>query len=393
MSPADEPRPSRLSGLACPACETQIDDGAAATCPDCAGPLFCRYDLEGLESAAGPGQGLARWSALLPVQDTARLEDPGFAPAQLLPLPQLAAELGLPELTLLRSSGHPSGSGSSRGFAVSAAAHAERGAESLTLASAGPSAAPLAAAARRQGLSCRVAIPSGSTPLFRLESRLLKARVVAVLGDRGVAGEWVDSHPGSETDRNVSAFAEPYRLEGAKTLAFEIFERCSPLPELIVVPTGSGLDLLGLAKGFDELRGAGLLEGPGPRFVAAQVEGCAPIVRALGDGAEEVAPWGETQRTLAESLRDPSPAGGRLVVKTLRDSGGAAQAASEGELVAALRLAAKLDGVLPGPDGAVGLAALTGLLAVPGFSAERVLCLDPNAVWRSPESLEAAGTG
>jgi threonine synthase len=393
MSPAEEPRPSRLSGLACPACEARFEDGATLRCPDCGGPLSCRYELEGLESAAGPGEGLLRWSALLPVRDAARLRDAGDRPAQALDLPGLAAELELSELTLLRTSGHPSGSGSSRGFSVVAASLNKRGAGSLTLASAGPTAAPLATAAKRQGLSCRVAIPSGSTPLFRLESRLLKARVVAVLGDRGVAGDWVRAHPGDERDRDVSAFAEPYRLEGAKTLAFEIAELEGALPDTIVVPTGSGLDLVALAKGFEELRAAGFLDAPTPRLVAAQVEGCAPLVRALDEQAEEVTPWGETQRTLAESLRDPAPAGGLLALKVLRETEGAAQAVSEGELVDALRRTARLDGILPGPEGAVGLAALTALCALPEVPAERVLCLDPNAIWRSPECLEAAGTG
>jgi len=393
MSPAEEPLPSRLSGLACHACDEQFEDGTTTSCPTCSGPLLCRYDLDGLESAAGPDEGLHRWSALLPVRAPERLLDPGGGPPQFLPLSLLAADLGLEELSLLRSAGHPSGSGSAKGFAVAAAAHAERGAESLTLASAGPTGAAFSAAAKRQGLSCRVALPSGATPVFRLESRLLKARVVAVLGDRRVAGEWVKSHPGGETDRDVSAFEEPYRLEGSKTLAFEIAEHFSVLPDAIVVPTGSGLDLVGLGKGFEELRQAGLLEAATPQLVAAQVEGCAPIVRALAEGAEDATPWGETQRTLAESVRDPSPTGGRLVLAALRETGGAAQAVSEGELVEALRTAARLDAVLPGPEGAVGLAALTALVALPAFAAKRVLCLDPNALWRSPESLEAAGTG
>ena len=393
MSPAAAPQPSRLSGLACPSCDGRFEDGRHATCPDCEGPLFCHYELDGLENAGGPGPGLQRWSALLPVQDPERLAPTGDAAVEFLSLPGLAAELGLEDLSLLRSSGHVSGSGSSRGFAVAAAAHAERGAESLSLASAGPTAAPLAIAAKNQGLSCRAVLPTGATPLFRLECRLLKARVIAVLGDRQVAGEWVAAHPGGETDRDVSAFREPYRLEGAKTLAFEIADRFPELPEAIVVPTGSCLDLVGLAKGFEELRAAGLLEAATPRLVAAQVEGCAPIVRAFADSAEEIAPWGETRRTLAESLRDPSPAGARLGLEALRETRGSARAVTEGELIDALRRAGRLDAVLPSPEGAVALAALVALRSEPALEASRVLCLDPNAIWRSPESLEAAGTG
>jgi len=393
MSPAEEPQASRLSGLVCPSCEARCEDDRLTACPDCGSPLFCRYELEGLESAGGPGSGLQRWSALLPVREPKRLESAGGSPSEFLGLPRLAAELGLEDLTLLRSSGQVSGSGSTRGFAVAAAAHAERGAQSLSVASSGPTAAPLVAAAQGQGLSSRVALPTGATPLFRLECRLLKARVIAVLGDRRVAGEWVATHPGGETDRDVSAFQEPFRIEGSKTLAFEIAERCPELPDTIVVPTGSGLDLVGLAKGFEELRAAGLLETATPRLIAAQVEGCAPIVRALAEAADEVAPWGTTQRTLAESLRDPSPAGGPLVLKALRSTDGCAQAVTEGDLVDAIRRTGRLDGLLPGPEGAVALAAVVALRSEPTLDASRVLCLDPNALWRSPESLEAAGTG
>ena len=144
-----------------------------------------------------------------------------------------------------------------------------------------------------------------------------------------MAGGWTREHPGGEKDAEVSAFCEPYRLEGVKTLAFEIAERCTPLPDALVVPTGSGLALAALAKGFSELSEAGLLDGEAPRLIAAQVEGCAPIARAFAAGADRVEPWGETHRTLAEPT-PPNSDGRRVavpVVKSTRSTGPAVDSA------------------------------------------------------------------
>jgi threonine synthase len=328
------------------------------------------------------------------VRDAERRLSIGEAPAVFTGLPRLAKDLGLAELSLLRDAANPLGSAAARGFAVAVAAHAERGAASLSLASAGPSAAPLAAFARRHGLPCRVAIPSGASPGFRLESRLLKARVIAVLGDRGTATDWVRDHPGGELDRDLSAFSEPFRLEGAKTLALETWERHGEdLPGVVVVPTGSGLALAGLAKGFDELRAAGCLHASSPRLVAAQAEGCAPIARAMAEGSEDATPWKSSRRTLAEALRDPRPAGARVVLRALRATGGEACTVAEAELVEAVRRVARLDGVLVGPEAAVALAAVARLREAGQLADSRVLCLDPTALRRSPETLEAAGAG
>lgn len=397
MPTSPSPVESRWLGLECLLCSAPADEGATGPCPSCSGPLASRYEAAGFEPPPPAGRseaGVFRWAGLLPVREPARRLGLGEADASFVGLPELARGLGLGGLELIRDAANPLGASSARGFAVAAAAWAERGAGSLTLASAGPSAGPFAAAAKRHGLPCRVALPSGASPGFRLEARLLKARVVAVLGDRGKAADWVEGHPGDDSDRVLSAFAEPFRLDGVKTLAFELWERHgSALPEVLVVPTGSGLALAALHRGFAELRAAGLLEGPEPRLIAAQVEACAPLVRALGEEAEDVAPWADSHRTLAESLRDPAPRGGRAALAALRAKGGAAAAVSEGALVDALRNAARHDGVLVGPEGAAALAAVAQLRAGGDLEGARVACLDPQALWRCPEALEAAGTG
>lgn len=335
-----------------------------------------------------------RWSALLPVRDEARMLSLGEGDTPVVGLPHLARTWGLRELWLKDEGQAPQGSFKARGLSVAVAAHAERGATAVTLPSAGNAASAASAYARRHGLACRVVLPSAATPTFRQEARLLGARVIAVSGDIGVAGAWVREHAGPEGDHVVATFREPFRLEGKKTLAFEIRERFGEdLPDAIVFPTGGGVGVVAMAKGFAELREAGLLRAPTPRMICAQVETCAPVVAAFEAGAATVAPWEQTRRTLAEGLRVPKLAGGALLLRALRESGGAARAVSEPRIIETLRAVASSDGVLVGAEGAVALAALQDLCADGTLRGMRVLAFNTAALSRSPETMQAASVG
>lgn len=385
---------SCLAALHCPRCDQAEPAEGHGTCRRCGAALRCRYDAERVADPPVPGRGLERWASLLPLADAESAFALGVRSIRPVELPALARELGLERLVVQREGLQPTGSTADRGLAVAVAAQVERAAASFTMGCAGPDAAALAAHARLHGRPCRVALPSGAAPTYRLEARLLGARVVAVLGDATAADAWVAGHPGGAQDRVVSAFAEPFRLEGAKTLAYDLWEALRPdLPDTLVVPCGTGLTLLGLSEGFRQLAAVGWHEAPPPRLVAAQVDACAPLASAVRRGLDEPAPWPEPHRTLAESLRVASPSAGAAVLAAIRESGGTSISVSEAALLDALRDAARADGVLLGPEGATALAALAGGLGDgrPLEGARQVLIVDTVSLHRSPEALEAAG--
>ena len=398
MSQAAPVPASRLLGMTCSACAAEAPAEAVGACPACSAPLRCRYDLRGLEAfpAAGPrwGSGVFRWGALLPVRDERRRLSLGEGDTPVTPLPRLAADLGLATLWVKDEGQSPQGSFKARGLAVAVAAHAERGAKSVTLPTAGNAGAAAAAYARRHGLGCRVVLPGAATSTYRTEARLCGARIIGVNGDLGVAGAWVAEHPGPEGDHLLATFREPFRVEGKKTMGFELWEAFGEaLPDAVVYPTGGGVGIVAMHAAFAQLRQAGLLAAAGPRFVAAQVESCSPVVRAFESGADAVAPWETTRRTLAEGLRVPKLAGGRLVLQALRESGGTAVAVPEPKLVEAIRRCAELDGVLLGAEGGVALAGLQSLRARAELAGARVLIFNTGSIYKSPETLQAAGAG
>jgi threonine synthase len=328
------------------------------------------------------------------VRDAARRLSLGEGDTPCIPLPRLAAELGLATLHAKDEGRQPAGSFKARGLAVALAAHAERGARSVTLPSAGNAAAAAAAYARVHGLACRVVLPTAATPTYRLEARLCGARVLAVSGDLGAAADWVRDHPGGEGDHVIATFREPFRLEGKKTMGLELWETFGEeLPDAVIFPTGGGVGLVAIAKALDELREAGLLRAASPRLVAAQVDSCAPIVRAFEAGASAVDPWDATRRTLAEGLRVPRVGGGRLVLRALRETGGTAIAIEEPALIEAIRRAAGADGVLLSAEGGVALAALVALRARGDLEGARVVFFNTASPYKVPETLQAAGTG
>ena len=395
--PAPVPE-SRLVGLTCSACAAEAPFESFGACPACSAPLLCRYDLAGLgdfpAAGARSGAGVFRWSALLPVAQPARRLSMGEGDTPVLSMPKLAAELGLNELWVKDEGQSPQGSFKARGLSVGVAAHAERGAVSITLPTAGNAGAAAAAYAARHGLGCRVVLPGAATSTYRTEARLCGARVIAVAGDLGVAGAWVAEHPGGEADHVLSTFREPFRVEGKKTMGFELWETFGEaLPDAIVYPTGGGVGLVAMHRAFAQLREAGLLRAPTPRLVAAQVESCAPVVRALESGADAVEPWETTRRTLAEGLRVPKLAGGGLVLRALRETSGAAIAVPEPRLVEAIRLGARLDGFLLGAEGGVALAGLQALRSRGELEGARVLIFNTGSIYKSPETLQAAGAG
>jgi threonine synthase len=367
MSTAPSPFNPHLTTLHCPACDTRCDlTRPRSVCPACGQPLVATYDLAAIrgqvprDTLSRFGSDLWRYRAVLPFAPDFAAVRLGEGGTPLVPCPRAATALGIRELWLKDESGNPTQSFKARGLALAvngALAFERRG---IALPSAGNAGSAAAAYAAAAGLKCRVAVPEETPEAFALELQAFGAEVKRVPGTIADAGralaEWA---PASEW-WNVSTFKEPFRLEGKKTLGYEIAEQLGwTLQDVILYPTGGGTGLVGMARAFAELRELGWVIGRTPRLVAVQMRGCAPIVRAFENGADHAEPWPDAW-TRASGLRVPSPFADRLILAALRESNGLGVAVGEEEMMdGMLDLAA--EGCFACPEGGAVMAALRQL--------------------------------
>ena len=236
----------------------------------------------------------------------------------------------------------------------------ELGATGVQLASAGNAALAMAAYAAAAGLACRVAVPLDAPSTVVERCRLHGAEVIVAGKNLAEAGKELAARPGDFWE--LSTLKEPYRAEGKKTMGLELVEQFGwSLPEWLVYPTGGGTGIVGMQKAFDELEALGLLSGRRPRFVAVQMNGCAPIVRAFESGESEAPPW-ESPETSVWGLRVPKAIGDFLILRSLRESGGTAVSVAEEEVCLEQARLAHEAGLTVGPEGAAAMLALRMLV-------------------------------
>jgi threonine synthase len=237
----------------------------------------------------------------------------------------------------------------------------ELGVEAVSIPSAGNAAGAMSAYAALAGMEAHVFMPQDVPPVFVAECRTLGAEVTLVDGlitDCGrIAAEML-----AECNRfDVSTLKEPYRLEGKKTMGYELAEQMGwSLPDVIIYPTGGGTGLIGMWKAFDEMKRLGWIGPDLPRMVTVQSEGCAPMVRAFHEGDEFARPW-EGAQTIADGLRVPGAVGDFLILRALRESGGTAVAVSDKEMIEAAREMGRTQGIFACPEGAATLVAFRRL--------------------------------
>jgi threonine synthase len=284
----------------------------------------------------------------------------GFTP--LIHARRLGKKLGLPNLYLKDESRNPTGSFKARGLAVATSMARELSIQKLAMPSAGNAGGALAAYAAQAGLEAAIYMPRETPAANRQECALLGAKVVLVPGsikecgremrEQLKDGEWFD----------VSTLREPYRLEGKKTMAYEVVEQLGGrVPGAMIYPTGGGTGLIGMWKAFAEMEELGWTGGHRPRMFTVQAQGCAPIVRAFAKGSDRAEEW-EGPQTIASGLRVPSAIGDFMMLRALRESRGAALAVSDSDMLVAMRELAATEGVLTSPEGGATLAALRKLL-------------------------------
>ncbi len=307
-------------------------------CP-CGAPLLARYDLSAArawrrESLVGRVPTMWRYRELMPLFDG---EEPvtlgeGFTP--LVHATRLGARLGLPRLYVKDESLNPTNSFKARGQSAAVTRARALGAAVLSVPSAGNAANAMAAYAACAGIPAKVFMPKDVKVPFIRECELYGAEITLVDGLITDAGRVAAERGGPLGWYDVSTLKEPYRIEGKKTMGYELAEQMEwRLPDWIIYPTGGGTGMVGMWKAFEEMEAIGWLPaGRRPRMVTVQAEGCAPIVRAFEQGTPKAAPW-ENAATVADGLRVPRAVGDFLILRAIRESGGTAVAVSDRAMV------------------------------------------------------------
>jgi threonine synthase len=324
-------------------------------------PLLVRYDLEAAkrtmtrESLASRPAGMWKWRELLPFDgEPVSLGEPE---TPMVPLPKTAAREGASELLVKDEGRLPTGSFKARGLGMAVTMAKQFGIERVAMPTNGNAGAALAAYGARAGMESIIICPAETPEINVTETAAYGARVYVADGQIDECGALVGKGAAEGLWFDFSTLKEPYRIEGKKTMGFELAEQLGwELPDAIFYPTGGGTGLIGMWKGFDELEAVGLIGSKRPRMYAVQAQGCAPMVRAFENGDEFAERW-EHAATVATGIRVPKAVGDFLILRAVRESGGAAIAVSEEAILQAVEDAARDDGFLLCPEGGAVLAA------------------------------------
>lgn len=353
--------------LHCSVCAYTQPDGSklASLCPDCGQPLMVRYAAAVPRSAITGEASLWRYRTALPFAsgETAVTLGEGMTP--LIELPHLAHDVGVRRLWVKDEGVNPTASFKARGLMMAVTRANALRLPGVCVPTAGNAGIALAAYAAAAQMPCRIFAPETTPPPILGSIRAFGAQLELVQGHIGDAGKATMAFAKESGFFNVATVREPYRVEGMKTMGYEVAEQLGwRLPDAIVYPTGGGEGTIGIWKAMAEMLEWGWLpeETKKPRMIIAQADGCAPLVRAFRDGAEKATPW-ENPTTHASGLRVPGPLGDRLTLRTLRESAGDAEAVTEERIRYGTFLLASKSGIDAAPEGGAALEATRQLVA------------------------------
>lgn len=358
-------------------------------------PLLARYDLEAAAAAVkkedlqGRRIDMWRYFEVMPVGEESQVVSLGEGYTPLHRAERLGAWAGFERLYIKDESANPTGSFKARGLAAAVNAARQRGVEKLAIPTAGNAGGAMSAYAAAAGMQAFVFMPKDTPQAFVIECQAFGAQVELVDGLINDCGKIVAERKEAEGWFDVSTLKEPYRVEGKKTMGYELAEAFAwDLPEVILYPTGGGTGLVGMWKAFDEMEQMGWIGNKRPRMVSVQAAGCAPIVKAFEQGEEKAELW-QGAHSVASGLRVPVAVGDFLMLQALRESEGTAVAVTDEELVQESHRLASFTGIFPAPEGGATLAGLLKLKEQGWVGAdERVVLFNTGSGYKYLEALE-----
>lgn len=352
--------PSNLRELECSACGKKYDASTEQHLCTCGKPLLARYDLKkaaetlNLETLKNRPRTLWRYAEVLPNDSPVSLGE-GMTP--LVHAKRLGASMGLERLFVKDEGLNPTGSFKARGMTAAVTRAKQLGAKALAAPTAGNAGGALAAYAAAAGLPAVIVMPADTPSANVMECQAFGAQVVKLNGLISDCGKYVAERKEREGWYDVTTLKEPYRVEGKKTMGYELWEQFGgKLPDVIFYPTGGGVGLIGMCKAFDEMQEMGWIGAERPRMVAVQATGCAPIVRAW-EAHQNSAQFFPNAATIASGLRVPGPLGDLLILSMLKQTKGTAIAVTDDEMLEAGKELAAKEGVLAAPEGAATVSA------------------------------------
>lgn len=353
--------------LHCPKCgAVHAADRVIQTCT-CGAPLLAVYDNEKIagrihkEDLVFRPPTLWRYRELLPVRDAANIISLGEGMTPLIPLEKLGRELGLADLRLKDESPQPTGTFKARGASVGVSRARELGVRTLAMPTNGNAGGAWAAYCARAGIRAVLVMSRNAPAMNRMEIGMLGASLFLVGGVITDAGAVVNRAIAEYGWLNAATFKEPWRIEGKKTLGFELAEQFGwEVPDAVLVPCGGGLGIIGIYKGLRELQKIGWIGSRLPRLIAVQSTGCAPMVRAFQEGRQDVDFW-ENAKTCAFGITAPRPVGAFLTLEAIRKTNGCAVAVDDAAILRAQKELAAREGCHVCPEGAATVAALPEL--------------------------------
>ncbi len=369
---------STMTHLECSRCGKTHPHNRLQNLCTCGKPLLARYELKAAaktltrEALTTRPVNMWRYAEVLPGGPPVSLGE-GMTP--LLDARKVGAALGLKNLYVKDEGLNPTGSFKARGLSAAVTRAKALGASSLAIPTAGNAGGALAAYAAQAGLPSVIVMPADTPMANVMECRAFGADVRKIDGLISDCGKYVAEHKDREGWFDVSTLKEPYRIEGKKTMGYELWEQFGgKLPDVIIYPTGGGVGLIGMCKAFDEMEAMGWVASTRPRMVSVQAAGCAPIVKAYERGSESSEFW-DRAATIASGLRVPKALGDFLILRMIRASRGTAVTATDEEMLAAGRELAAFEGIYAAPEGAATLVAARKLVAAEWINPEETVVL------------------
>lgn len=386
---------SAVTDIYCPRCQSRYDIDSIQSLCSCGAPLLIDYDYQKaastLTSASllGRAGGMWKYEEVLPVKVRENIITLGEGGTPLLPSRLIGPGLGMDNLFLKDETVNPTGSFKARGLGMAVSRAKELGIKRLIIPTAGNAGSALAAYSARAGIECKIIMPRDVPKPFLVDAVYHGAQIEQVDGTIKDCGARAAQLSVEEGWFSIATLKEPYRIEGKKTMGYELAEQFNyNLPEIIIYPTGGGTGLIGMWKAFNEMERMGLIDSRRPKMVAVQSSGCAPIPRAFKRGDRVAQEWLEPQ-TLAAGLRVPGAVGDFLILEALYQSDGIAIAIDDDSIMRETRILANREGIFSSPEGGASLAAMKELLNS-GFiqSSDRVVLFITGSGYKYLDILE-----